>query len=278
MATYRSTVDDLKLDDVSIDTDGDGVYAPVLLDTGEYVPTASIDFQALNKSVQSGAISRAITAGWLTVAGDADVDVEYTSDRYSTKDPASTSNWIPLTDISKLDRQSMMHVACKMTGADPWGGKGQMEGIFSDVIIQSTVGATPKTNKWIIGAELKATAQASLAAGSMLAGVYAKVTANATVTLPLAVGVYSLLDSSNTPTIASGYNFYADISSGSSSHYTARAILGCTAGTWSYGVDLNGGTFTLGSIRLSNGMVIKCSDTTHVVFSLGAYAATITLA
>ena len=70
MSKYYSTIDNLELGDIAWDEDGDGTYRDVVLDTGEYVPTNKIDIQALNKSIATGAIHRAVVAGWLVAEDD----------------------------------------------------------------------------------------------------------------------------------------------------------------------------------------------------------------
>jgi len=67
MAEYTSTRDDLELTDIFVDTDADGVYESLVLDTGATIPVALINEHDLQKSILSGSISRAVAQGWLTV-------------------------------------------------------------------------------------------------------------------------------------------------------------------------------------------------------------------
>lgn len=70
MSKYKSLIDNLELGDISWDSDGDGTFRSVILNTGEYVPTNSIDITALNKSISSGAIKRAIDNSWMSAEDD----------------------------------------------------------------------------------------------------------------------------------------------------------------------------------------------------------------
>jgi hypothetical protein len=70
MSQYKSLIDNLELGDITWDQDGDGVYRDVKLNTGEFVPVGSIDKVALNKSIATGAIHRAISNGWMTTVDD----------------------------------------------------------------------------------------------------------------------------------------------------------------------------------------------------------------
>ena len=67
MAQYTSTRDNLELTDIYVDTDKDGIYESLVLQTGATIPVALIDNTELQKSILSGSISRAVAQGWLTV-------------------------------------------------------------------------------------------------------------------------------------------------------------------------------------------------------------------
>lgn len=67
MAEYTSTIDNLELADIYVDTDNDGIYESLVLNTGATIPVALINEHDFQKSVLSGSIARAVTAGWLTV-------------------------------------------------------------------------------------------------------------------------------------------------------------------------------------------------------------------
>ena len=69
---YLSTRDGLEFEDLWYDADGDGTYAYVKVDTGEYIPVSQIDQELIVKSAASGAIKRAVDAGWLTEEADYD--------------------------------------------------------------------------------------------------------------------------------------------------------------------------------------------------------------
>ena len=67
MAEYTSTRDSLELVDIFVDTDADGIYESLVLNTGATIPVASIDNADLQRSILSGSIKRAVDQGWLTV-------------------------------------------------------------------------------------------------------------------------------------------------------------------------------------------------------------------
>lgn len=67
MAEYTSTIDDLELADIFVDSDNDGIFESLVLDTGATIPVASVNPFELSKSVASGSIKRAVAKGWLTV-------------------------------------------------------------------------------------------------------------------------------------------------------------------------------------------------------------------
>jgi len=67
MAEYTSTRANLELTDIYVDTDKDGIYESLVLAVGATIPVALINEHDLQKSILSGSIARAVTAGWLTV-------------------------------------------------------------------------------------------------------------------------------------------------------------------------------------------------------------------
>ena len=67
MAEYTSTRNNLELTDIYVDTDNDGIYESLVLQTGATIPVGAIDNDILQKSINSGSIARAVAQGWLTV-------------------------------------------------------------------------------------------------------------------------------------------------------------------------------------------------------------------
>jgi len=76
MAKFKSTIDNLLFDDMTIDLDGDGFPKAVKLNKNEYLPIDDIDEDQFRHSYHSGSLRRCINKGWIVEESEPEVSEE----------------------------------------------------------------------------------------------------------------------------------------------------------------------------------------------------------
>ena len=200
--------------------------------------------------------------GSLTALGDTATDSIRVYGQMFSSNYTGSSKWVPVYVPGALKNPSLWFCGVRWYG-EPTAG--YCAGLQVSSILD-TAAATGEHN----GIEGKATSEVTTTGSAVLNGVYGKIHVGGTSkTNVLSYGVHSILDIASGNTLTDGANFYAEMSN--SGTLTAGDAFRTGPGTWTYGLDLNGSTFTA-DIRLHNGATINngasgtiTTTATHIV-------------